>query len=165
MQAEGWELRKEARHLAESFKHEIITNPQFQSLSIDLPMVPRSAASHVIHDPTKIPLNTERLAISTEEIKDYLFLHHGIYVNRITEKSMLLNFHIGITKEATVALLAALSDLLHQEGMSAQAVTSTDYIIPYPPGVPLIVPGDQITAETHREIDNIRKRGILVFNA
>jgi hypothetical protein len=37
------------------------------------------------------------------------------------------------------------------------------YIIPYPPGVPLAVPGDVLTRTIHDEIARLKRAGVEVF--
>jgi arginine/lysine/ornithine decarboxylase len=37
------------------------------------------------------------------------------------------------------------------------------YIIPYPPGVPLAVPGDVFTRNLHDEIARLQRAGVDVF--
>ena len=37
------------------------------------------------------------------------------------------------------------------------------YIIPYPPGVPLAVPGDVFTAQVQHEIARLQRAGVDVF--
>jgi arginine/lysine/ornithine decarboxylase len=37
------------------------------------------------------------------------------------------------------------------------------YLIPYPPGVPLAVPGDRLTRRLRDEVGRLRRAGVEVF--
>ncbi|MBK3801165.1 hypothetical protein GAY33_18365 [Azospirillum brasilense] len=40
---------------------------------------------------------------------------------------------------------------------------STSFIIPYPPGVPIIVPGEEIGGDTLRRIEAFRSAGARIY--
>jgi lysine decarboxylase len=42
-------------------------------------------------------------------------------------------------------------------------VVSDSYLIPYPPGVPLVVPGDLITREFLNQVYHLKETGVEVF--
>jgi arginine/lysine/ornithine decarboxylase len=43
------------------------------------------------------------------------------------------------------------------------AVVSQGYVIAYPPGVPLVVPGDVLTREVRDEVARLRRAGVEIF--
>lgn len=107
----------------------------------------------------------DSLGMPAREIKEVLFSEYGVYVNRITESALLFNFHIGIDREATQAVLDALTALAARPRLMPTLAHSENFIIPYPPGVPLVVPGQEITPAIQRKINNIQRNGIHVFYA
>jgi arginine/lysine/ornithine decarboxylase len=127
---------------------------------------PSTPFAYAVTDPTKVSLDVSELGTSASEIRELLYSRHGIYINRVTETSLLLNFHIGVGRAHLVELLSALRDIqaeLVPEWLSAS--TSGAFIIPYPPGVPLAVPGEEITPGMRSAICDVRRSGVRVFAA
>jgi arginine/lysine/ornithine decarboxylase len=50
----------------------------------------------------------------------------------------------------------------NKEGLKS-GVFCKGYVIPYPPGVPLAVPGDVFTATIRAEIARLQRAGVEVF--
>ena len=40
---------------------------------------------------------------------------------------------------------------------------SADYIIPYPPGIPIVIPGEVITYEIYKEVLNLSQNGVEII--
>lgn len=165
MQGEGEKLLMRASALAFHFCHEIKNTLGTSGILINETIATADPFVYVHTDPTKISINVEELGISAGDVKERLFLRHGIYVNRITETSLLFNFHIGITMRATENLLAALGEMSHTPKLWPNLSCSENFIIPYPPGVPLVVPGDAITPAIQKHIREIQRSGVHVFYA
>jgi arginine/lysine/ornithine decarboxylase len=111
-----------------------------------------------------VSLNVSELVASALEIRDHLYARHGIYVNRITKTSLLFNFHIGIDRHVVEELLAALRKL--QRNLVPDwslGGTTESFIVPYPPGVPLILPGEEVTPQLRHQLLDIARSGIRVF--
>jgi arginine/lysine/ornithine decarboxylase len=50
----------------------------------------------------------------------------------------------------------------YEDGLDKDPIVK-GYIIPYPPGVPLVVPGDRLTREVRAEVARLRRAGVEVF--
>ncbi|QJD99628.1 hypothetical protein HH212_05980 [Massilia forsythiae] len=116
-------------------------------------------------DPTKVSVNIENLGMAAREFKEFLFSEFNVYVNRITETAVLFNFHIGIDESAAHHLFAAIQSIVAKRKIVAAPSCSEGFIIPYPPGVPLVVPGQQITHAIRKKIETIQRSGVHVFYA
>ena len=162
MAAEGKALMARATSLAQNFRQEVRALLGDAAVNTDTFDPNTFQFSHA--DPTKVSVNTEALAISARDVKEMLFSKHGAYVNRITDSSMLFNFHIGIDAVAAQALIDALKEIATY-CIAPLISLSEGFIIPYPPGVPLVVPGQQITAAIQHQIKNIQRNGVHVFFA
>lgn len=162
MAAEGTALLARATSLAENFRQELRRLLGDDAVNTD--SFDREAFQFSHSDPTKVSVNTDVLGIPARDVKEMLFCKHGVYVNRITDASMLFNFHIGIDAEAAQAPIVALEEIATHR-IAPQLSRSEGFIIPYPPGVPLVVPGQQITAAIQRQIKNIQRNGVHVFYA
>lgn len=162
MAIEGMALMARATSLAENFRQEVRRLLGDDAVNTDGFDPEAFQFSHA--DPTKVSVNTEMLAISAHDVKEILFSKHGVYVNRITNSSILFNFHIGIDADATQALIVALGEIATHR-LTRQISCSEGFIIPYPPGVPLVVPGQEITAAIQHQIKNIQRSGVHVFCA
>lgn len=64
---------------------------------------------HIQYDPTKIMIDVSALGTG-QEIKT-LLSEHDIYLKRFINNFILLNFHIGINREAIRCLLSSLTKL------------------------------------------------------
>lgn len=115
-------------------------------------------------DPTKVWLDTRESGLSAVDLRAILYNKFRIYTSRYADHYLLFNMHIGITEQQVETLLATLqrieesmtySSLLHLKEESI----STSFIIPYPPGVPLVVPGERISERVLAKLNNIRASG------
>ncbi|MDR0200179.1 MAG: hypothetical protein LBI43_06350 [Streptococcaceae bacterium] len=116
-------------------------------------------------DALKLSVNFSMTNKSVQEVKD-IFIRNNLFVSRFSKNSFLLNFHIGVSESAIILLKAALSEIddctVTRESEIPNKI-STEYIIPYPPGVPIILPGDQITPSKLQEIQDLKNNGIEIF--
>ncbi len=164
MTVEGEALARRAFQLAQSFKERIMQGTAWSCY--DICQMPDTSATqdYVRQDPCKVSIDVQALGLPASEVRDYLFHEHGIYLNRITRHTLLLNFHIGIRSEAVEATLEGLSALQrNQMARIKEQVVCDRFVIPYPPGVPILVPGDVITAEIRDRMEVIRKTGIALL--
>lgn len=165
MQDEGTVLMARASELAAHLRREIKTTLRGSDITLNEATVEPVPIAYAHADPTKVSINVSGLGLSAAEVKETLFQKHGIYVNRITEASLLLNFHIGVDSHAVEELLKALHDLSKAPKPWQRMDCSEKFIIPYPPGVPLVVPGDAITPAIQKQIRDIQRSGAYVFYA
>jgi hypothetical protein len=75
-----------------------------------------------------------------------------------------LNFHIGIDDGDAKALLTALR-LIQRRYVADRSAKqySTGFVIPYPPGVPLLVPGEEINVGTRQRLLAAQAAGARIF--
>ncbi|MGP3590284.1 hypothetical protein [Vagococcus sp. WN89Y] len=156
----GSALAAYSRKLASYFKEEISNITELSGCNI--PDNVFSEHWHIHCDPTKIFLNVSCLG-KAEDIKNQLF-KKSIYVNRTINDNLLFNFHIGINKNAVKSLISALTEISVRK-MSSIPSVSEKFIIPYPPGVPLVFPGEIITNETKEKIALCKKKGLMIIAA
>lgn len=115
-------------------------------------------------DPCKISVNFSEKHVSGEAICNFLF-ENGIYVSRKTSNSVLFNIHIGITKKDVYNLIQVLKRI---DGMDFKNVQSTvkcaeHYVIAYPPGTPVFLPGDAVEAGECERMRFLEKAGTSVI--
>ncbi|MGI4856784.1 MAG: hypothetical protein ACRYHA_07675 [Janthinobacterium lividum] len=163
MALEGEMLMTRATEQAAHFRQKIIDTFGVEAVNSGGYAVDAFPYSHT--DPTKVSVNITKLGISAHEIKEELFSEHQVYVNRITESSILFNFHIGIDESATKNLFDAFCTIVAKHDSLSPMSHSEGFIIPYPPGVPLVVPGQKITNAIKRKIETIQRSGVHVFYA
>jgi arginine/lysine/ornithine decarboxylase len=163
MGLEGEDLMARATELAATFRKQIIEllGPD----AVNAGAYPADQFQYSHSDPTKVSINIDSLGISPSEFKEILFSEYDIYVNRITEGSVLFNFHIGIDDNAAQHLFGAIQAISAKQKTTPELARSEGFIIPYPPGVPLVVPGQQITTAIQRKIETIQRSGVHVFYA
>ncbi len=115
-------------------------------------------------DPLKIHVNIKHLGMSGSEIQEYLYHNHGVYFNRYTEDTLLLNIHMGVTQEQIERLLTGLKDLSSmRKNQQIGKIGLNEFIISYPPGIPLHTPGELVATNIYSEIQDKIKNGISVF--
>lgn len=100
-----------------------------------------------ICDPNKVWVKCNN--ISGKELRDVLFNKYGIYISRYSNKHILINFHYGVTNFCLKSLSEALKKIeesIKNENYLLKENTVSDcYVIPYPPGVPIVFPGQKIS--------------------
>ncbi|OIQ89413.1 biodegradative arginine decarboxylase [mine drainage metagenome] len=165
MAIQGEALTRKVTYLAKMFIETISTDPLLNTFKTNKYIFPEHPFQYAFADPTKISLNVEELGIQPIDVKELLYAKYGIYINRLTETSLLLNFHIGIKQECVNKLISALRELqlAYPANFPIQGY-SQEFIIPYPPGVPLIVPGESITHHIQKKIRDIQNSGVHVFS-
>ncbi|KGT92219.1 lysine decarboxylase [Erwinia typographi] len=120
---------------------------------------------HIHCDPTKVMLDVSPLGTGAQ-IKQ-LLCNENIYVKRFINDVLLFNFHIGINGQAVSTLLYALNKISQEKHghIGSKTEVSDKFIIPYPPGVPLVFPGEIIDNEIRNKIHEYRKNGFLIIAA
>jgi arginine/lysine/ornithine decarboxylase len=163
MSRDGNELVQQATLLAKEFVENIEADPSLSSYRINSFSLP-VLSPYVVIDPTKVSLNVSELTSSTLEFRDLIYANYGIYINRVTKSSLLLNFHIGITSDAVQKILKALRELQRRfipEWLSSPVTDA--FIVPYPPGVPIAIPGEEITIQMRSQIRSLTRSGSYIF--
>jgi len=160
----GNEMAAYSRKLVSTFIEMLKSDPTLSL--IDTKFNVFQEQPHIHHDPTKVIVNVKSLG-DPFIIKDKL-LSQNIFIKRVLNESLLLNFHIGINKEAVNALFNALLSLSKCTAISKEFKVnsiSDKFIIPYPPGVPIAFPGDTINASITQKIRDYEAKGLLIIAA
>lgn len=170
MEMHGVELIEQTRNHVNRFCSAITTDPTLHMYSLDEHHASQTPLHYAAHNPMKVLVNISKLSISPEEFRNRLLTVHGIYINRLTVDAILLNFHIGISALAVRRLLEGLREIgqkhvhsLSQNEFSSGTI-SDRFVIPYPPGVPLLVPGDPLDRRALKKLEDIRLSGISILS-
>ncbi len=153
---------------------ELEGNPLLRPLVVP---TPRDAFHEI--DPLVVQIQSPAPA---QYIQKWLFEHHRILIAH-SKDTLIARIHVGVSKQNIEALLTALLDLAQQdwrerphnsETVSPDGVTfegahvakqpeigaeCPDYIIPYPPGVPLVHPGEIWTLAHADSLGHAQSRG------
>jgi arginine/lysine/ornithine decarboxylase len=168
MQNHGENLLQQALDNADYLRRELKKDTQLSSLLYisDQEKLALVSDGICLADPLKIHLNIKDSGYSGSDLQEYLYHHFGIYFNRYTDSAILINIHIGITKEHIDVLIKALKSALSlNKSKDISIVDEKDFIILYPPGIPLHAPGEFLDhRKLNSDIKNKVKRGINVFH-
>ena len=118
---------------------------------------------YVTMDPLRLSLHVAKSGASAAELKQFLFDKFGVYINHVTHSSLLINIHMGVSREAVDRLLEGLSAFAR--GLrAAPPELCRGFIISYPPGIPLALPGELMTAELKRQIAKLQTEGAVIYS-
>ncbi|MCR1895966.1 aminotransferase class I/II-fold pyridoxal phosphate-dependent enzyme [Ligilactobacillus murinus] len=101
-----------------------------------------------LYDPLKLSILFDESVFEIKDIETY-FKDNGIYISRFCDRYFLLNIHIGVTKKDIDRLYGAMKTL---DNIKNADKKSLEYVIPYPPGVPIVVPGEKVDKEVMNRI-------------
>lgn len=146
MEVCGETMVKRCVQLATKLRDAIASDDALNGYALNTWDIESPLDNHVIPDPTKVSIRIANLPLSGAEVRERLFVEHGVYVSRCTNSSILLNLHIGLNDENVMQLLTALRSIQATAERQCGITHSDAFIIPYPPGVPLVVPGEPIDA-------------------
>ena len=115
------------------------------------------------YDPLKQVILFDEKIISPEELKEKFKIGGGVYISLVCESYFLVNFHIGICKEDVDKLVNLLREIdVSLTPTKSDSKVSDEFIIPYPPGVPIAVPGEVMTTGLKQRIEEYRHSGSRV---
>ncbi|WP_180229271.1 aminotransferase class I/II-fold pyridoxal phosphate-dependent enzyme [Bacillus pseudomycoides] len=129
-------------------------------------------------DPSKISINFSNKKIPTNYIKE-LLIKNNIYINRKTDNSILFNIHIGIKHNEYLTIIQSLNEIenssfhwminskrkkIHYEPLMPQE-NADYYLISYPPGIPIVVPGDRVDAKTCQNAHELQLSGATLIKS
>lgn len=170
MKAEGARLTRESMRAVSSFREALATDPSLAVYSIDRGPLPQNPFPYAAHHPAKLSLNVSGTGLTPAEVCERLFSLHGLYISRMTQSSVWLHFHIGIGTLAVERLLDGLREIAQRRGAAATQFSvspdsiSQSLIVPYPPGVPIIVPGEKVEAGMCQKIESEKRAGTPVIS-
>jgi arginine/lysine/ornithine decarboxylase len=164
----GAALMARAQRLAQRLQDAIAEDPTLSLYGVHRTALPAQVARYVGLDPTKVAIDVTRLGLPAAELKRKLYSEHGLWVNRCTPRSVLFNLHIGIDDAALDQLLQALRAVQHEvwaeRARPAASLRLSDaFVIAYPPGIPIVMPGEPLTASAQGRIEAARRAGASVF--
>lgn len=118
----------------------------------------------IIPDPTKIMLEADPGLIEAGELRIRLARDYGLYVARVAGQAILVNLHMGVTADVFRQLVTALREI----ATSASAAVlpgrpDAGFLIAYPPGIPLRVPGQEPGSEGELRLAALRENGVELF--
>ncbi len=169
MSDEGAAIMHRCEVLADCLRTSIESDPDLSLFSINTTHVPKAVLSYVALDPTKVSINVSQLLCPPTELKQRLYREYGIWVNRCTTSSILFNIHIGINYEEIANILDALRDIQclelarQKKGGGGLHPLSENFVISYPPGIPIVMPGEPLTPAITARIQAARHSGANVF--
>ena len=116
-------------------------------------------------DQTKVLLGVDTSLITPQELQVRLIRDHGLYVSRAVGAGLLLHMHIGVTPEIFDRLIGALCAIAAAVTPAQQPAESTlrQFVIAYPPGIPLTVPGEQHDSSAARRAGLLLRTGAELF--
>jgi arginine/lysine/ornithine decarboxylase len=104
--SEGSDQVANALQLADRIRAEIRNDPALAGYGIH-----ESSAlldDYTWIDPLRISIDVRRLTDNSKAVKDFLFAHHGVCLNHVTETALLAHIHIGIDEASVQRLLQGL---------------------------------------------------------
>lgn len=121
--------------------------------------------NYAVNDTTKIWLDISGLKVTGSKLREILYKKHGIYISRYTNTCALFNVHFGITKSNINSLVQALHEIEIKKdkwciSQLGENTISEHFVIPYPPGVPILVPGELISKMRLQKIKECMASGV-----
>lgn len=99
-----------------------------------------------LYDPLKVSILFDRFKVDIFELKKKM-RKSNVYISRFGENFFLVNMHIGTKFSDIEKLISVLKNIDDEIQLNSKDVVSEEYIIPYPPGVPIITPGEKVDEE------------------
>ncbi|WP_086822911.1 arginine decarboxylase [Streptomyces sp. NRRL B-24572] len=166
-ETEGETLLGRSLGLASTLRVELATDPR---LSAYRPLGPdghlTDAAQLVSDDPTRVLVDISALGITAADFRRMLFDEYALYVARESGDAVLFHIHIGVDEATLLRLLDALRTIQRTYRSASAALatgTSEHFIIAYPPGIPITVPGEKLCERTLSQIDELRSSGCEIY--
>ncbi|MFI9112468.1 arginine decarboxylase [Streptomyces venezuelae] len=166
-ETEGEALLGRSLGLARTLRVELATDPR---LSAYRPLGPdghlTDPAQLVSDDPTRVLVDISALGITAADFRRMLFDEYALYVARESGDAVLFHIHIGVDEATLLRLLDALRTIQRTYRSASEALaagTSEHFIIAYPPGIPITVPGEKLCERTLSQIDTLRSSGCEIY--
>ncbi|MEV8097639.1 arginine decarboxylase [Kitasatospora sp. NPDC085879] len=164
---EGETLLDRSLMLARTLRNEIATDPR---LSAYRTLGPEGhltdPAMLVSDDPTRVLVDIRALGITAADFRRILFDEYALYVARESGGAVLFHVHIGVDEGTLLRLLEALRVIQRTYRTTSAALhedSADHFIIAYPPGIPITVPGEKLCDATRAEIRALRASGSEIY--
>ncbi|MZD04734.1 arginine decarboxylase [Streptomyces sp. SID5785] len=166
-ETEGEQLLDRSLNLARALRTELDTDPR---LSAYRTLGPEGhladPALLVSDDPTRVLVDISALGMAAADFRRILFDEYALYVARESGDAVLFHVHIGVDEATLLRLLDALRTIQRTYRVTSEALrqgSSDHFIIAYPPGIPITVPGERLCDRTLGEIDALRSSGCEIY--
>jgi arginine/lysine/ornithine decarboxylase len=158
-----------ALRLAQRVRDAVASEPGLATYRVNDSPVIRSPDVRL--DPLRLSLRVDGRPGSAHALKRFLIEEFDLYVNHATATSCLFNIHLGIGEASVQRLLLGLREFAagaraRETRAGPRASTCrldagrTDrFLIAYPPGIPLAVPGEALTPELLGLADRLHAAG------
>ena len=160
---EGAELVERSLTQARTLRELVANDPSLRLFSIIEPAW--TGDRWLRNDSTKVLLGVDTTVISPKDVQQRLIRDHGLYVSHTPGSGLLLHLHIGVTPEVFDRLLRVLREI-------TAALTPQDtvpdclpaqFVIAYPPGIPIAVPGERSDTAAARHEGLLRHTNAELF--
>ncbi|MDR1295432.1 MAG: hypothetical protein LBK59_10885 [Bifidobacteriaceae bacterium] len=157
-----------AINLRDRFVHIIQKDPLLRPLMPDDPDQ-FSSFRGLMQDPMKVAISLGPLG-EPGLVRHNLYHEYATYVARCNGTGLLLHFTIGIDEADIDSLVAALREMVKRNcrmrptpGDLAVGSIIEEYVVPYPPGIPIARPGDVWTNAHASDLSNEMALGAEIF--
>ncbi|MFD7718877.1 arginine decarboxylase [Streptomyces sp. NPDC059814] len=166
-ETEGEALLDRSLNLARTLRAEIRSDPRLSAFRVLGPEGHLTDPALLVHeDPTRVLVDIGALGITAAEFRRILFDEYALYVARESGDAVVFHVHIGVDEGTLLRLLDALRTMQRTYRATSEALagdTAEHFIIAYPPGIPITVPGEKLSARTREELDALRTSGVEIY--
>ncbi|MDH6578725.1 arginine/lysine/ornithine decarboxylase [Kitasatospora sp. MAP5-34] len=166
-ETEGEALLDRSLFLARTLSTEIETDPRLSAYRLLGPKNHLTDPSLLVaDDPTRVLVDIAGLGVTTADFRRLLFDDYGLYVARESGSAVLFHVHIGVDEATMLRLLDALRTIQRTYRTASAALTqgtADHFIIAYPPGIPITVPGERMCDRTLDELNALRTSGSEIY--
>ncbi|MFD0023530.1 arginine decarboxylase [Streptomyces sp. NPDC058382] len=166
-ETEGEALLERSLRLARTLRAEIRSDPRLSAFRVLGPEGHLSDPALLVHeDPTRVLVDIGALGITAAEFRRILFDEYALYVARESGDAVVFHVHIGVDEGTLLRLLDALRTIQRTYRATSEALagdTAEHFIIAYPPGIPITVPGERLSDRTREELDALRTSGVEIY--
>lgn len=163
--SEGKQLLQRSMDLADTIRNEIATDPHLSAYEV-LPQPDQDQLRSLLvyDDPLRVMVDVGGLGMPVGTFRQRLFEDDGIYIARESATAVLLHVHIGVSEAKVHKLLDGMRAIQKSQPPSTRPdFDGNQFIIAYPPGIPITVPGERLDAERRSQIAALRARGSEVY--
>jgi len=159
---EGAGLVARCLHHADELRRVVRDEPELAAFAVAEPA--GADDPWILADPTKVLLLADPGLIGADELRLRLVRDHGLYLARTTANGVLLHLHIGVTREVFDHLLDALRAIAAAGAPPPAARCDGQFLIAYPPGIPVVVPGESTSPPSIERLAELRASGAELFH-
>src|SRR5712691_2470015 len=160
---EGYKLLSRTLELANEVRNLINSTRVFRVLELDDLLPDEVRHDGIRLDPTKVTIDISGCGYTVDDLQKLLFERYNIQVEKSTFNTLTLLLTIGTTRSKLSRLYDSLMRIARENRAPRRLVQvfderervnkklagriCADQIVPYPPGIPVLVPGQLITSQ------------------